>query len=134
MNAHNPISTPKNDTYVVPDGMPKSVWIEKYSRKKSDNSYQSWAERINEVVEGNFSLDPRKDDPPANGECSGESHTSYNMDKALTHELGRRGIFVLSGRHLQHGDTDQKDKWGELFTNCSTAMFSWTKFYLLMKG
>jgi ribonucleotide reductase class II len=113
----------KNDDYVVPNGMSKEVFIDKYSRKKEDGSYQTWKERINEVVEGNFTLDRRD-----------INDTSLIIDKALTHDLGRKGIYVLSGRHLQHGDLDQKNKIGELFTNCSTAMFSWVQFWLLMKG
>lgn len=135
MNVHNTDSIPAfDDTYVVPKGMAREVWCDKYARRNADGTFQTWAERIAEVVAGNFSLDPRKDAIPRSEECSGEDRTAFEADKALSHELGRRGIFVLSGRHLQHGDMDQANKVGELFTNCSTAMFSWAKFYLLMKG
>jgi len=44
------------------------------------------------------------------------------------------GAFLTSGRHLQHGDYEQKDKPMELFTNCSTAATSFLLFYLLLNG
>ena len=46
-------------TFVVPDGMARSIFENKYSRRKDDGTMQTWAERVTEVVEGNFSLDPR---------------------------------------------------------------------------
>jgi adenosylcobalamin-dependent ribonucleoside-triphosphate reductase len=51
-----------------------------------------------------------------------------------TLELARAGIMPFSGRHLQHGDLNQKDATIEKYTNCSTAMFSFIKFWLLLKG
>lgn len=44
------------------------------------------------------------------------------------------GALITSGRHLQHGDADQARKNMELFTNCSTAIVSHPKFYLLLNG
>lgn len=107
--------------YVVPNGMAKSVFENKYARRKPDGSYQSWAERVDEVVAGNFLLDPR---PP----------TLYQQEFERTRELAIAGVFATSGRHLQHGDKDQKDRRLELHSNCSTALFSFTLLRLLLCG
>ncbi len=44
------------------------------------------------------------------------------------------GALITSGRHLQHGDADQPRRNMEVFTNCSTAIASFTLFYLLLNG
>jgi hypothetical protein len=44
------------------------------------------------------------------------------------------GALITSGRHLQHGDAGQADRNMELYTNCATAIASFSKFYLLMNG
>jgi len=110
--------------FKVAPGMASSVFHNKYSRKKEDGTYQTWGERITEVVDGNFSLDPRTEDH------SEERNLDYNR----TLDLSRQGVMVYAGRHLQHGDQGQKSKNGEKWTNCSTAMFSFVQFWLLMQG
>ena len=40
----------------------------------------------------------------------------------------------MSGRHLQHGDTNQSERNMEVFTNCATAPASFILFYLLLNG
>lgn len=45
-----------------------------------------------------------------------------------------KGNILMSGRHLQHGDADQPSRNMEVFTNCSTAIASYIKFYLLLNG
>lgn len=45
-----------------------------------------------------------------------------------------RGALITSGRHLQHGDNTQHKRNMELFSNCSTAAASFSKFYLLLNG
>lgn len=105
--------------FVVRDGMSRSVFENKYSRKNGGGGYQSWSERIKEVIDGNFSLLNKEPD---------------RDDYLNTLSLAERGILVSSGRHLQHGDLSQKSKPGEVFVNCSTAMFSFIKFWLLLKG
>lgn len=112
--------------YVVPEGMPRSVFENKYSRSKPDGTMQTWAERIEDVVKGNFTLEPLF------GHFSTSPITFKDYERTL--ELGKAGIFVTSGRHLQHGDLDQHNKALELFTNCSTAMFSFMLFRLLLRG
>ena len=106
--------------FEVPEGMPRSVWENKYARK-TETGFQTWSERVTEVVEGNFLLDPRTRD-------------DYEEELRESLELARAGVMPTSGRHLQHGDLRQPDKIGEVFTNCATAMFSFVKFWLLLKG
>lgn len=114
------------DDYVVPDGMALSVFQNKYSRRKPDGSFQSWAERVEDVVRSNFMLDPRQL----------QAHQAYDAarDTERTVGLARAGILAFSGRHLQHGDAGQTERRMELFTNCSTAMFSFMLFRLLLRG
>ena len=44
------------------------------------------------------------------------------------------GALLTSGRHLQHGDDMQPNRVVELFSNCSTAIVTFAKFYLLLNG
>jgi hypothetical protein len=44
------------------------------------------------------------------------------------------GALITSGRHLQHGDAQQATRNMEVFTNCATAIASFSKFYLLLNG
>lgn len=111
----------QDNVFSVADGMAKEIFIDKYSRLKDDGTYQSWEERIYEVIEGNFSLDTR-DDP------------DLIKDKELAHYLGRKGILATSGRHLQHGDLNQKNKLGDYYINCFTSLLSFIQFLLLLKG
>lgn len=111
------MSTPESAIFVVPPGMPAAVFRDKYARRKEDGTFQTWAERVTEMVDGNVSLRPG---------------ARYQREEFL--DLALRGIIPMSGRHLQHGDLDQASKKAELFMNCTSAMFSWASFLLLMKG
>lgn len=113
--------------FSVPNGMARSIWDNKYSRKKLDGTYQSWAERVSEVVDGNFLLDPRVHDAKS-------KDSPVVKEWVRTKELAVAGVFATSGRHLQHGDHDQPDRRLELHTNCSTAMFSFMLLRLLLNG
>jgi len=104
------------DTFTVDDGMPRSIFHNKYARK-TDDGYESWAAVAARVVAGNLSLAP---------------DTEPDGQELL--RLAQAGVMPFAGRHLQHGDLEQANKRGELFTNCSTAMFSFVKFWLMMKG
>lgn len=46
----------------------------------------------------------------------------------------RSATILMSGRHLQHGDSTQPTRNLEVFTNCSTAATSFLLFYLLLNG
>ena len=105
--------------YVVADGMPRSLFENKYSRRKPDGAFLTWAEHVaTNVVPGNLSLSKTTDSAKA---------------QRLT-DLAVQGVIPFSGRHLQHGDLNQPNKTGERFTNCSTSMTSFQKFWLLMQG
>lgn len=105
-------------TFVVPDGMPTSVFRDKYARRTVMGEYETWTSVAARMVVGNVMLAPGMPDEEA--------------QEFL--RLATAGVIPMSGRHLQHGDENQPGKQMELFTNCSTAMFSWATFLLLMKG
>lgn len=115
-----PVAAP----YVVPTGMPLSIWEDKYSRRLPDGGFQTWEQRLREVIAGNFALDPR----PVH------SIPGLRSDIEDSTRLAVEGLMMFSGRHLQHGDMDQRNKNMELFTNCSTAVFNFTLFWLLLNG
>jgi adenosylcobalamin-dependent ribonucleoside-triphosphate reductase len=103
--------------YQVPSGMPLSVFNDRYSRIV-DGVQQGFTERVTEMVMGNTSLD--------------DDMTQEEIDDFTSFAVA--GITPLSGRHLQHGDKNQKTKNIEVFTNCSTTPFSFLSFYLLLNG
>lgn len=113
--------------YVVPEGMPRAVFDSKYSRKKSDGTMQTWVERVEEVVLGNFSLH-------ISNLTSDIMSDNSNSDYRRTMQLAKAGVMPFSGRHLQHGDFQQFNKILELFSNCTTAMFSFMSFRLSLRG
>jgi len=105
-------------TFEVPNGMAVAIFNNKYARKKEDGSHESWEEVAERVARGNVSVVP---------DSSEEDFD--NLYRAIV-----SGVAPTSGRHLQHGDSEQNSKLMESFTNCSTAMASFIKFWLLMKG
>lgn len=123
------------DEYVVPPGMALSVFDNKYSRRKLDGTMQTWAERVREVVAGNFLMDPRLDIERSSGQPYGAfEYRQARAELARTTDLAVAGIMPFSGRHLQHGDDTQPERLLELFSNCSTALFSFQSFRLLLRG
>jgi ribonucleoside-triphosphate reductase (formate) len=104
--------------YVVPNGMPLSVFNDRYARYTADGVLQGFTERAREMVIGNTSLDPNV--------------SQHEIDDFT--DCAVAGLTPLSGRHLQHGDDTQKNRNIEVFTNCSTTPFSFLKFYLLLNG
>lgn len=113
-----------DNPYEVPEGMPLSVFRDRYARtvgtetKNGIPEFQGFADRVREMVDGNCMLDP---------------DISEFERKAFT-RAAIAGVTPLSGRHLQHGDKTQLDRSIEVFTNCSTAPFSFLEFYLLLNG
>lgn len=79
---------------------------------------EEWSDVAHRVAEGNASLNPAD---------SGYEFTQLN------HHL-RQASVLMSGRHLQHGDTNQLNRPMEVFTNCSTAATRFLLFYLLLNG
>lgn len=98
--------------------MPLSVFQDKYGRKIGENAYQTYANRAREMAIGNTMLD--------------KSVNSFELEQFIKYAVS--GVLPMSGRHLQHGDETQPDRRIEVFTNCSTAAFSFLSFYLLLNG
>lgn len=117
-----PMNEPITTAFIVPDGMPASVFRDKYARRKDDGSFETWEECATRTVIGNLSLRPDN------------FEDIYEQQRDDLLRLAVKGVVPFSGRHLQHGDADQRHKLAELFVNCTSSMFSWTSFLLLMKG
>lgn len=115
--------------YKVPAGMALSVFENKYSRRKPGGTMQTYGERVREMILGNFMLDPRW-----KGEATKDENPELWQDLVRSTSLAVAGIMPTSGRHLQHGDTDQVDRGIELHSNCSTTVFSFMLFRLLLRG
>lgn len=59
---------------------------------------------------------------------------AVRIEQARLRNAIATGALITSGRHLQHGDAEQPTRNMEVFTNCSTAIASFAKFYLLLNG
>lgn len=101
-------------------GMGQAVAERTILRRKSDGSWETWADVAHRVAMGNSLLCP---DP---------------SERASEYEAMRRHLedasILMSGRHLQHGDETQPSRNMEVFTNCATASSSFLLFYLLTNG
>jgi len=80
---------------------------------------ETWKDVARRVARGNLSLCPLGDP---------------DQDEAEMYRGIASGGILMSGRHLQHGDSTQKGRNLEVFSNCSTAALSCVKFYLLLNG
>lgn len=107
-------------TFNVPDGMARSIFNNKYARKKDGGAHEEWSEVAERVARGNLAVVHGADVP----------QDEYERLVSVISS----GAAPTSGRHLQHGDLDQPNKLMESFTNCSTSMASFIKFWLLLKG
>jgi adenosylcobalamin-dependent ribonucleoside-triphosphate reductase len=92
--------------------------IEQYPKPEMDIlwRWEDWADVADRVAIGNCSLVP---------DCQ-------DFDTFKGHLLS--ATILMSGRHLQHGDSTQSTRNLEVFTNCSTAPLSFLLFYLLLNG
>jgi hypothetical protein len=99
---------------------------------------EKWADVSYRVAAGNALLEPRLEAPFASGGIILKSGKTLNKVQALEfnrmHHHLRQATMLMSGRHLQHGDENQPNRPGEVFTNCSTAAASFLTFYLLLNG
>lgn len=87
---------------------------------------ENWGEVADRVSLGNVLLDPFY------GGVVELARTSLERKQLRDHiAMGR---ILMSGRHLQHGDESQPTRNQEVFTNCSTAIATFAKFYLLLNG
>ncbi len=86
-------------------------------RTKEDGTLETWGDVAERVALGNTLL-----------------HPSGAQDKLFLEEYIGKGLILMSGRHLQHGDANQPSRTMELFTNCSTSPTSFMKYLLLLNG
>lgn len=105
----------------IPEGMGKAVAERTILRKDSNGHLESWYEVATRVALGNSLL------------FETENYPAEEEYKSLKKHLAK-ATTLMSGRHLQHGDSDQKTQNMEIFTNCSTAASSFLLFYLLLNG
>jgi len=98
-------------------GMGEAVAKRTILRTKEDGTLETWADVARRVSIGNATL-----------------HPTGLLDYDTLHNLIAKGVVLMSGRHLQHGDAEQPNKCQELFTNCSTSATSFLLYYLLLNG
>lgn len=102
-------------------GMGQAVAERTILRKDEQGNWETWGDVAERVARGNASL------------TSTVLHPSESEYKLLRGHLAK-ATTLMSGRHLQHGDADQKKRPMEVFTNCSTSATSFLLFYLLLNG
>ncbi len=82
--------------------------------------WETWGDVAERVALGNSLLEPRED-------------LRENEYQLLRKHIGN-ATTIMSGRHLQHGDSTQPSRGIECFTNCATAATSFSLFLLLLHG
>jgi adenosylcobalamin-dependent ribonucleoside-triphosphate reductase len=102
-------------------GMGQAVAERTILRKKEDGSWEEWCDVADRVAIGNAML------------ASTDKHSTEQEYQTLRRHIAK-GNTLMSGRHLQHGDSLQPTRNMEVFTNCSTAAASFLSFYLLLNG
>lgn len=98
-------------------GIGQAVADRTINRVKEDGSRETWGDVAQRVATGNTALEP-------NGH--------FDFDRMVKH-LSQASL-LMSGRHLQHGDSSQPGRPQEVFTNCSTSAASFLLFRLLLSG
>lgn len=104
----------------------------------ADIEVEKWEDVAMRVSMGNAMLDPRtyrgrrEEDHVHVTAQAGPS--IFEMEFNGMHHHMRQASLLMSGRHLQHGDTNQINRNMEVFTNCSTSAMSFLEFYLLLNG
>lgn len=78
---------------------------------------EGWTDVAERVADGNCSLTP----------CGADDLAGFKAHL-------KNATILMSGRHLQHGDLNQKNRPYEVFTNCSSSPASFILFYLLLNG
>ena len=101
-------------------GMGQAVAERTVLRRLHNGEWEAWRDVATRVAHGNSLL----------CKTSEEREEEYRY---LRKHLAK-ATTLLSGRHLQHGDTNQEKRNMEVFTNCATASASFILFYLLLNG
>lgn len=91
----------------------------------ADVETEKWEDVALRVALGNASMAP---------DCGVKGDYAFIPEyHALRHHM-RQASILMSGRHLQHGDANQKSRNMEVFTNCATSPLTSLQFYLLLNG
>jgi len=90
-------------------------------RKKDSGEYEHWGDVADRVALGNAKL------------FDGPIHSTESEYLLLRKHLANANT-LMSGRHLQHGDSMQPTRNMEVYTNCATSSTSFLLFYLLLNG
>jgi hypothetical protein len=98
-------------------GMPMAVAERTILRKVSEISRETWEDVAKRVALGNSLLCPQEDD--------------RERERLILERAIGKGLVLMSGRHLQHGDRDQPKRSQEVFTNC---LHRSTKIMTLERG
>lgn len=102
------------------EGMGQAV-AERTVLRKIDGKLETWTDAATRVAAGNVDLAP------------GGLLNNIEEFAGLANHIDN-GRILMSGRHLQHGDLNQKHRNMEVFTNCATACTSNLSFYNLLNG
>ena len=89
--------------------------------RKVEGEWESWGDVADRVAAGNVGLAP--------GGLAGNADEFSGLRDHIAN-----GRILMSGRHLQHGDMDQKHRNKEVFCNCATACTSALSYLLLLNG
>jgi hypothetical protein len=105
-------------------GMGEAVARRTILRRLVSGAWETWGDVADRVAEGNISL---------------LWENAWLPDKKIEEKETLRaaiakGTILMSGRHLQHGDENQRSRPMEVFTNCSTAATSSLLMLLLLSG
>lgn len=78
---------------------------------------ETWKEVAKRVSDGNCSL-----------------HVTGKKDRDFLEKYISEAAILMSGRHLQHGDKEQKYRAADIYINCATSATSFMLFNLLLGG
>lgn len=98
-------------------GLGESVAKRSFLRQDEKGEYETWGDVAHRVALGNSSL-----------------LDSVQKDYQILRDHIANASILMSGRHLQHGDSTQPTRNIEVFSNCSTSITSTTQFYLALNG
>ena len=113
--------------YVRPlqEGMGQAVAERTVLRRLPSGEFETWGDVAHRVALGNSMLVP----PVSKTEYYSADNECVRMQTAIA-----KATLLMSGRHLQHGDADQKNRNIEVFSNCATSAASFLTFMLLLNG
>lgn len=122
IEASSPRKKMKFEVRKLTPGMGEAVAKRTILRTREDGTIETWGDVASRVARGNVSL--------LKGKLKKDQEKEYD----ILYKHIANGSMLMSGRHLQHGDSTQPQRNMEVFTNCSTSSSSFILFYLLLNG